>query len=52
MDETPMYGTNDLIFRTDPLQLKNYVHKNVEVTTTRNERLEGIVYTIDPVSGR
>lgn len=40
------------IFITDPIKLKNYVEKYVEIKLENNTTLYGTVYTIDPVSER
>lgn len=42
----------DSVYTVDPLELRKYVQKFVEVVTIDGEKLSGIVYTIDPVSER
>jgi hypothetical protein len=42
----------DSVYTTNPLKLRNYIQKFVEVVTTDGEKLTGVVYTIDPVSER
>jgi hypothetical protein len=42
----------DSVYTVNPLELRNYIQKFVEVVTIDGEKLTGVVYTIDPVSER
>jgi hypothetical protein len=42
----------DSVYRVNPLELRKYVQKFVEIVTIDGEKLLGTVYTIDPVSER
>ncbi|PSN33120.1 hypothetical protein C0J52_15545 [Blattella germanica] len=36
--------------QVNPVELKEYVHKSVEIVTIDGEKITGTIYTIDPVS--
>lgn len=40
------------VYKNDPILLKSYVGKKVEITMTDENVHCGVVYTIDPVSER
>ena len=40
------------IYRNDPKELYNKLHCLVTITMKNEEKHDGFVYTIDPVSGR
>jgi small nuclear ribonucleoprotein (snRNP)-like protein len=43
---------DDSVYTVNPLELRKYVQKFVEIVTVDGEKLLGTVYTIDPVSER
>lgn len=49
--EVRLTPTNS-VYTVNPLELRKYVQKYVEIVTIDGEKLLGTVYTIDPVSER
>lgn len=52
MNEKDRPMPTNSVFKVNPVELKNYVQKFVEIITTDDNKLVGTVYTIDPISER